>query len=61
MCGARVTAPVALHGPASGEDLASRMRDVPRPLWQRMLIAAGILIGVQWALVALLFAMCAFS
>lgn len=60
MCGALLSAEGA-RCPQCGEETAPSIAVEPRPLWQKILIAVAILIGVQWALVVLLFAVCLFA
>jgi predicted amidophosphoribosyltransferase len=58
MCGAAITGPLALRCAACGEELAPVKISEPWPLWKKILVAVGIIIGVQWALIVLLFAIC---
>lgn len=58
MCGAAITIPLALKCAACGEELAPVKISEPWPLWKKILVAIGIIIGVQWALIVLLFAIC---
>lgn len=60
MCGTRFPIDVA-RCPSCGDIRLSKPFVEPRPLWQKILIAVAILIGVQWALIVLLFAVCVIS
>lgn len=58
MCGAILSSPNEPCA-ACGERLAKEVPIVePRPLWQKILIVVAILVGVQWALIVLMFAVC---
>lgn len=57
VCGVRFPVDATVC-PSCGEELLPEPIVEPRPLWQKILIAVAIIIGVQWALILLLFVIC---
>lgn len=61
MCGAILSSPDGTCAACGDQHVRDEPTVEPRPLWQKILIVVAILVGVQWALVVLLFAVCLFA